>query len=221
MNAVHIKGSYCVFKMTSNVNWKGPESLLSTIASAFNRFIVSTHLFLNLNNRKQFYQILYHHQVAEGELVIWRSVEFIPGVQNAKFPLFAYRSAPPICRTADQAKRRRCWQSLVSERAPRSPIRFPSLRVTFLHNLPCPIIPSYRVITVETLRVFFVLKAFPVSLFSPLGTWTFRGVQLHIVSRSSTLLRELGWGASENYHIALGCGMLGLKRYTILILGLF
>ena len=150
MNAVHIKGSYCVFKMTSNVNWKGPESLLSTIASAFNRFIVSTHLFLNLNNRKQFYQILYHHQVAEGELVIWRSVEFIPGVQNAKFPLFAYRSAPPICRTADQAKRRRCWQSLVSERAPRSPIRFPSLRVTFLHNLPCPIIPSCRVITVET-----------------------------------------------------------------------
>ena len=221
MNAVHIKGSYCVFKMTSNVNWKGPESLLSTIASAFNRFIVSTHLFLNLNNRKQFYQILYHHQVAEGELVIWRSVEFIPGVQNAKFPLFAYRSAPPICRTADQAKRRRCWQSLVSERAPRSPIRFPSLRVTFLHNLPCPIIPSYRVITVETLRVFFVLKVFQVSLFSPLGTWTFRGVQLHIVSRSSTLLRELGWGASENYHIALGCGMLGLKRYTILILGLF
>ena len=173
MNAVHIQGSYCVFKMTSNVNWKGPESLLSTIASAFNRFIVSTHLFLNLNNRKQFYQILYHHQVAEGELVIWRSVEFIPGVQNAKFPLFAYRSAPPICRTADQAKRRRCWQSLVSERAPRSPIRFPSLRVTFLHNLPCPIIPSYRVITVETLRVFFVLKAFPVSLFSPWGRGLF------------------------------------------------
>ena len=132
MNAVHIKGSYCVFKMTSNVNWKGPESLLSTIASAFNRFIVSTHLFLNLT-----------------------------------------RSAPPICRTADQAKRRRCWQSLVSERAPRSPIRFPSLRVTFLHNLPCPIIPSYRVITVETLRVFFVLKAFPVSLFSPWGRGLF------------------------------------------------
>jgi len=35
------------------------------------------------------------------------------------------------------------------------------------------------------------------------------------------LLRELGWGASENYHIALVCGMLDLKRYTILILSLF
>lgn len=207
--------------MTSNVNWKGPESLLSTIASAFNRLIVSTHLFPNTNNWKRFYQILCHHQVAEGELVTWRSVEFILGVQNAKFSLFAYRSATPICRTADQAKRRRCWQSLVSEGAPQSPIRSPSLRVAFLHNLPCPIMPSYRVIPVETLRVFFVLKVFQVSLFSPLGTWTFRGVQLHIVSRSSTLLRELGWGASENYHIALGCGMLGLKRYTILILSLF